>query len=169
MPIVRRIGAWVIWWTVLMGLWVWIDDSIALAELLAGAAVAAMAALFVELICHQSASRFRVRIEWLAALASVPADLAKDTALALNVLWRRIVQGIEPESGFRVLPIPFGDDSPEAVTRRALLTAGRSITPNTFVVGLDQENDLMVIHQLVVNRGQPLEPSQPSGSRGENP
>ncbi len=85
----------------------------------------------------------------------------KDTVLALQVLWRRLARGEQPRSGFRVIPTKFGDDSPEGVTRRALITGGRSITPNTFVVGLDRDTELMVVHQLVVNKGAPLKPSGP--------
>jgi hypothetical protein len=85
-----------------MALWVWVDDSIALSELLAGAAVAAMGALFAELVSHQAATRFRALVEWLAPLASVPTSLVKDTALALQVLWRRLAHGEQPRSGFRL-------------------------------------------------------------------
>lgn len=166
-PAARRIGGWVIWWTLLMALWVWVDDSIDLAELLGGAAVAAMGASFVELVSHQSATRFRARFEWLSHLVAVPAGLVKDTLLALRVLWRRLVRGEQPRSGYRVVPKVYGDESPEGLTRRALLTGGRSITPNTFVVGLDRDTDLMVIHQLVVTDGTPLDTPDGDGVRGE--
>jgi hypothetical protein len=60
-PVLRRVGSGLVWWTLLMALWVLVDDSIALAELLAGAAVATMGALFAELVSHQAATRFRAR------------------------------------------------------------------------------------------------------------
>lgn len=160
-PVIRRVLSWVAWWTVLMAFWMWIDDSIALAELLGGAAVAAMAAVFVELFSHQSDTRFRGRAEWLQPALALPVNLAKDTWLLLAVLWRRLVHGEEPDSGFRVVPAGFGGESPEAVTRRALLVGGKSVAPNTLVLGLDQDTDLMVVHQLVVNQGEPL--VQPGG------
>lgn len=160
--VARRIGAFVVWWTLLMALWVWIDDTIALAELLGGAAVAAMGALFVELVSYQTGTRFKARVEWLSPLVSLPADVVKDTLLAFQVLWSRLVRGEEPDSGYRVLPKAFGDDSAEGATRRALLTGGRSIAPNTFVIGLDRDTDLMVVHQLVVTKGAPLDPTGPS-------
>jgi multisubunit Na+/H+ antiporter MnhE subunit len=166
-PAARRIGAWVIWWTLLMALWVWVDDSVDLAELLGGAAVAAMGASFVELVSHQSATRFRARFEWLSQLVSVPPALVKDTLLALTVLWRRLLRGEQPKSGYRVVPKVYGDESPEGLTRRALLTGGRSITPNTFVVGLDRDTDLMVVHQLVITEGTPLDTPHGVDTRGK--
>lgn len=51
-PVMRRVGSWLVWWVLLMSLWVLIDDTLALAELLAGAAVAAMAAFLVEAVAH---------------------------------------------------------------------------------------------------------------------
>ena len=38
------------------------------------------------------------------------------------------------------------------VTRRVLLTGARSLTPNAFVVDLDQERDVMLVHELVTRR-----------------
>ena len=40
------------------------------------------------------------------------------------------------------------------MTRRALLVGGRSVAPNSFVLGIDPDRDVMVIHQLVVNQGE---------------
>jgi hypothetical protein len=68
-------------------------------------------------------------------------------------LWRWLARGEQPPSGFREIPARFGDGSDEGVTRRVLLVGGRSIAPNTFVLGLDQERDVMVVHQLVVTEG----------------
>jgi hypothetical protein len=36
-----------------------------------------------------------------------------------------------------------------------LLIGGRSVAPNTFVLGIDRERDVMVVHQLVANEGRP--------------
>ena len=36
-PFTRRASSWLVWWVLLLGLWVAIDDSIGLAELGAGA------------------------------------------------------------------------------------------------------------------------------------
>src|SRR5689334_13845582 len=58
----RRVGAWIVWWVLLMSFWVVLDDSIALDELLAGAIAAALGALVAELTTHQAKTRFRMRI-----------------------------------------------------------------------------------------------------------
>lgn len=150
-PAARRVGSFVVWWVLLMSLWVLLDDSIALAELLAGAGAAALGAGLAELVQYQAATQFRMRIEWLVPALLLPAQVGRDLIVVSRALWRRLVHGDVPEGGFRELPVRFGDDSPEGVTRRALLVAGRSVAPNSFVLGLDRERGVMVVHQLVAD------------------
>lgn len=153
-PLARRIGAWVSWWVVLMSLWVILDDSIALDELLAGAAAAALGALLAETAGYQAATRLRMRAEWLAPALRLPAQLVQDTGIVFAALWRRVTRGEEPPSGFRELPVRFGDQTVAGKTRRALLVGGRSFAPNSFALGIDEDRDVMVIHQLVVTEGE---------------
>ena len=61
-PLAARMGAWLIWWVLLMSLWVMLDDSLATDELLAGAGAAALAALVAEVASYQAATRFRMRL-----------------------------------------------------------------------------------------------------------
>jgi multisubunit Na+/H+ antiporter MnhE subunit len=150
-PAARRVGSFVVWWVVLMSLWVLLDDSIALAELLAGAGAAALGAVLAELVQYQAATQFRMRVEWLVPALLLPSQVGRDLIIVSRALWRRLLHGEGPESAFRELPARFGDDSPEGVTRRALLVAGRSIAPNSFVLGLDRERGVMVVHQLVAD------------------
>jgi multisubunit Na+/H+ antiporter MnhE subunit len=148
-PAVRRAGSWLVWWVLLMSFWVMIDDSVATDELLAGAGAAALAALLAELVSYQAASRFRMRIEWLVPVLRLPGQVAEDLVIVYAALWRRLFHGQQPPSAFVELPARYGDDSPEGVTRRTLLVGGTSIAPNTFVLGIDQDRDVMVVHRLV--------------------
>jgi len=156
-PLARRIGAWVTWWVLLMSFWIILDDSVAPDELLAGAGAAALAALLAEFAGYQAAARLRMRVEWLASAPQLPTQVARDTVTIFAALWRRLAHGAEPHSGFRELPVRYGDDSMAGQTRRALLVGGRSIAPNAFVLGIDRQRDVMVIHQLVVNEGEAAE------------
>jgi multisubunit Na+/H+ antiporter MnhE subunit len=136
----------------MMSFWVMLDDSIATDELLAGAGAAALAALLAELVTYQAATRFRLRIKWLVPALSLPGQVARDTAIVYRALWRRLVHGEQPSSAFLERPARFGDDTPEGITRRTLLIGGTSLAPNTFVLGIDPERDVMVVHQLVAER-----------------
>jgi len=153
-PFARRAGAWLAWWVLLMSFWVILDDSIATDELLAGAGAAALAAFVAEQATHQAAARVRIRVRWLARVIELPGQVAGDTVIVFGALWRRLAHGEEPPSGFRRLPVSYGDDTAEGRTRRALLIGGKSIAPNSIAAGIDKETDTMVIHQLVVNDGE---------------
>lgn len=153
----RRAGAWLVWWVVFMSLWVIVDDSIALDELLAGVGAAALAAFLAELVTYQAGTRFRMRVKWLVPALRLPGEVARDTVIVFAALGRRLVRGEQPPSRFLEIPARSGGISDEDVTRRVLLIGGRSVAPNTFVLGIDRERDAMVVHQLVANEGMPAE------------
>jgi multisubunit Na+/H+ antiporter MnhE subunit len=155
--IARRLGAWLLWWVLLMSLWVILDNSIALDELLAGAGAAALGACLAEVASYQAATRFRMRIEWLIPALSLPGQVVRDTVIVFAALWRRLARGEEPASGFRELPVRYGSNTAEGKTRRALYVGGQSVAPNTFALGIDRDHDVMIVHQLVVTRGEAAE------------
>jgi multisubunit Na+/H+ antiporter MnhE subunit len=154
--VTRRIGAWLVWWVLLMSFWVILDNSIEPDELLAGAGAAALGAFLAEFASYQAATRFRMRIEWVVPALSLPGQVASDMIIVFAALWRRLVRGQEPPSGFRQVPVRYGSDTAEGETRRVLLIGGKSVAPNSFVLGLDADHDVMIIHQLVINQGEPV-------------
>jgi multisubunit Na+/H+ antiporter MnhE subunit len=150
-PAARRVGGWLVWWALLMSFWVILDDSTATDELLAGAGAAALGATLAELASHQASARFRMRIEWIVPALSLPGQVGRDTVIVFAALWRQLAHGQEPRSGFRAVPARYGGQDAKALTRRVLLVGGRSVAPNSFVLGLDSERDVMVVHQLVLD------------------
>jgi multisubunit Na+/H+ antiporter MnhE subunit len=147
---VRRATAWLGWWMVLMAFWVITDNSIALDELLAGASAAALAAFLVDVASHQAAVTFGLRLAWMRQALRLPRQVLTETGNVFAALWRRMARGEEPASGFVAQPVAYGPDTPEAKMRRALLVGARSLAPNTFVLGIDRDRNLMIMHKLVV-------------------
>jgi hypothetical protein len=49
---------------------------------------------------------------------------------------------------FRAIRFDGGEDEPHQTGRRALAEAAGSLAPNTFVVGIDGERQLILAHQL---------------------
>jgi hypothetical protein len=141
-------GAWLLWWILLMSFWVMLDDSIDADELVAGAGAAALGAFLAELATFQAASQVRVRIEWLVPAMSLPWQAIRDTGLIFLALWRFLALGREPRSGFREQPVRFGPDTIEGRTRRSLLIGGLSVASTRFVLGLDSDRGVMVVHEL---------------------
>ncbi len=136
-----------------MGLWVAVDDNIGLAELGGGAGAAALAALVTETALDQAGTRIAVRARWLAAAWRLPGQVLGDTVLVFRALGRQLIRGETPDSGFRERPVRAGGDSSADVTRRVLLVGANSLAPNTVVLGIDEERDVMIVHQLVAEEG----------------
>jgi multisubunit Na+/H+ antiporter MnhE subunit len=152
-PARARILSWLTWWVLMMSFWVAIDDSFESDELLVGAGVAALAALAAEVITDQAAVRFRMRPCWLLPALRLPGNVARDTGIVFAALARLLVRGQPPDSDFAELPVRYGDATALGQTRRTLLTGGQSLAPNMFVLGLDPERDVMVVHRLVSDGG----------------
>ena len=149
----RRAATWLTWWVLLMSLWVAIDDSFESDELLIGAGVAAVAAVAAELVCHQAEIRLQIKAAWLVQALRLPGEVVQQTAMVFGALAKTLyTKAPPPRGGFREVPVAYGDDTPLGVTRRVLLTAGRSLAPNEFVLGIDPERDTMVVHRLVDKR-----------------
>jgi multisubunit Na+/H+ antiporter MnhE subunit len=148
----HRAATWLAWWVLLMSLWVAVDDSLQSDELLAGAGAAALAALAAEIAGHQAATRLEIRAAWLARAFRLPGEVARDTYTVFEALARTLATRKPPRGGFRELPVRYGDDTPRGVTRRVLLTGADSLAPNKFVLGIDEERNVMVVHELVAER-----------------
>lgn len=146
-------GSWLAWWVLLLAFWIAVDDSLAVDEVLAGAGAAAIAALVADLALYQAAVRLRIRPRWLVPALRLPGKVVADTVTVYAALWRRMVRGEQPDSGFVTEPVRYGGEGAEDMTRRVLLTGGRSLAPNEFVLGIDAETDTMVLHQLVRKNG----------------
>jgi len=152
----RRVVTWLTWWALIMSLWVAADDSVRLDELLVGAGAAALAAVAAVAVGHQAATRYKIRAAWLLAAIGLPGQVAQETLIVFGALARTIaLRQAPPHGAFTALPVRYGDDTPLGVTRRVLLTGAHSLAPNAFVLGIDPERDVMIIHELatkVTNR-----------------
>lgn len=148
-PFAGRVGSFLIWWVLLMAFWVWIDDSIALAELLVGAGVAVLGALVAEVVQYQAASHIRIRFEWLALALPIPLQVLRDLEVVFAALFRQMFGGQAPPSALEEVTLRVGGESASTVTRRVLLVMGTSVAPNTFALGVDKERGVMIVHRLV--------------------
>ncbi len=75
--------------------------------------------------------------------------MVRDTATVFAALWRHLFTSDRVQGAWRALPYEAGGDDPRSAARRALVTAAISATPNTYVVGIDRETNVMLVHQLV--------------------
>jgi multisubunit Na+/H+ antiporter MnhE subunit len=146
--VTRRITAWAIGWLLAAALYLLLIDITDLPELLVGAGAAALAATGLELAREQGLIGDGIRRRWLLRLyrpiMKVPTDI-----LIVSLMAVRAIADRRPRHGtFRALPFNSGGDAELASGRRALVEAMGSLAPNTFVIGIDEDQGLILAHQL---------------------
>jgi hypothetical protein len=144
----RGTSFWLLAWVASAALWMVLSDSVRPAELLAGAAVAALAATAFDVVRRQRVAEQTVRPQLLIrawrVLLKVPADVIRLTRLAFVQLVRR-----EPVVG-RLVALEFGHtgDNPDERALRAVAVGLGSVAPNTIIVGVDPDSGRLLAHQL---------------------
>lgn len=143
-----RTAAWSIAWVLAGALYLLLIDVTDLPELIVGAGAAAIAATAFELAREERiAGLVRPRLSWLVRahrpLLKVPVDVAALSVVAVRQLVRpRPVNGV-----FRAVPFRCTNEEHE-FGRLALAESLGSFAPNTIIVGVDLERQLILGHQL---------------------
>jgi len=143
-----RFLAWWFGWLFAGALYLLLIDTTDLPELIVGAGAAAIAATGFELAREQRvAGGMSARLRWLGRLyrplLNVPSDVLALTGLATRQLIRpRAVNG-----EFRSVPFETHAEKRET-GRRALAESFGSFAPNTIIIGVDAERELLLGHQL---------------------
>ena len=147
---------WVVSWVLLTGLYLLlVVDSVDMSELVTGAVAAAVGATAATVVRSQRLVSFRPRLRWALGLWRLPLQVALDTGTLIAVLWRRLVLRRPVGGSFRAVPFQLAGEEPEAAARRAIAKGVGSIAPNTYVLDVDREHELILVHQLVPKPDQP--------------
>ena len=73
----------------------------------------------------------------------------RDTGVVVAALWRHLVLRRPVAGSFRAVAFSWDGRGPRAAARRALAKGAGSVAPNTYMVGIDDEDDVILVHQLV--------------------
>jgi hypothetical protein len=147
--LLRRAGAWCAAWLFAGALYLLLIDTTSLPELIVAAGAATIAATGFELAREQqTAGGLTMRARWLRTvhrpLLKVPSDIATVSLLAL----RQVVRPGPVNGTFRAVPFRCGPEHDIEAGRRALAESLGSFAPNTIIVGVDIERELILGHQL---------------------
>jgi hypothetical protein len=123
-------------------------DTVDLPELYAGIGAVLLAGAAYEAARRQGIAEARVSLRWVRwgwrVIASIPRQIAW-------VSWQALAQLVAPREArgsLRAVPFRAGGDGSGDVGRRALAEGLGSLAPNTIVIGIDGERDLLLVHQL---------------------
>jgi hypothetical protein len=123
-------------------------DTVDLPELYAGVAAVLLAGAAYEAARRQGVSEARLSLHSVRragrVVGSVPFQIAW-------VSWEALAQVVSPRKArgsLRAVPFRAGGRGPDDAGRRALAEGLGSLAPNTIVIGIDDEHDLLLVHQL---------------------
>jgi multisubunit Na+/H+ antiporter MnhE subunit len=133
----------------MFGLWLLLVEDYYPSELLAGGA-AALIATVAGLLAVEAEQRLgRAFAAQARGLAGMPFAVVRDSVIVLGAALLAGVRLRPLRSAFREIPFAAGDDGPEGAGRRAVAIAVQSVAPNTTVLGIERDRNVMVVHQLV--------------------
>jgi hypothetical protein len=131
------------------GLYLLLIDTTSLPELIVAVAAAAIAATGFELAREQqTAGGMTARLRWLATLHRALLKVPKDVAFVSLMAFRQLVAPKRVNGTFRAVPFRCGADHDIESGRQALAESFGSFAPNTIIVGVDVERELILGHQL---------------------
>jgi hypothetical protein len=149
---------WVLWWITLFWLWMLLVGEWNRIELVAAAIAATLGATLAEGARAAAGLRFAIppgRVPTIGtALLMVPVDFGILTWVLLrSIATRRVARG-----RFIAREFEAGGDDPHSIGNRAWTTLAANYSPNAILVDIDQEQKLVLFHDMV-----PLRKSEEPG------
>ena len=149
----ERLRSWVIWAIALFLLWLTLVGTIAWLELVAGACAAAVGAFAAQLVRERGLLRYSLPAPVVLRAWRPVVRIVPDFWILIVALLRAVVSGRRPAGAYQAVRFPAGGADPASAGGRAFATAAGSLAPNSVVVDVDRERDLMLVHTLVPGRG----------------
>ena len=151
-----RLAIWAVRWFALALLWLALADSRARPELIAAAVAALIGAGFAALIARPGRPRTlttTVRLLSLGPrrLGRPLVHLVLDNGPLAAVLWRRLARGERGRGTLRTGRVP-ADPALRSAAGRVAIEAWGSLTPNRYVIGIDEESGTVLVHELARSR-----------------
>jgi Na+/H+ ion antiporter subunit len=147
---VQRIAFWLGWWALAYGLWLLLVFKTEPAEFVAGALAAALAATGAELVRSRGYAPFAPDLAWSRSLLRLPKEVVVDTWRIAMLLVRHFVRGEPIKGTLRIVKFsPGSRDDPRAQARRTVVGWLACVSPNTYVIGIDEQHHVAVVHQLI--------------------
>src|SRR5919197_298333 len=148
-PVLRHGLAWLAWWAGSMLLWLLLTSTVDKAEAVIGAGASILAATAAEIVRAQGRFDFAPRGRWLWRAWRIPIRVGAESVQAFGVLANHVTGRKRVRGTYRLIEFRHGTTGPRDGARRALITVATSVSPNTFVIGFDSDQDVVLVHQLV--------------------
>jgi hypothetical protein len=148
--LVRPALFWLACWCVLWPLWLVFVGAWDLIDAVAGVAAAAVAATAALVVRELGLLSFRPRLGRFAGLGRVPLQVFVDFGI-LGAALVRTLAGRPVRGVFLAKELPRDRPGDEAAFARALAALAATYSPNAYVVDLDLDRNVVLMHDLVRN------------------
>jgi multisubunit Na+/H+ antiporter MnhE subunit len=135
------------------GFYLLLIDTVQLPEVYAGLGATLLAGLAFEVSREQGFAEASLAPAWLLGGRRVLWRLPTQIWLVSLEAVLQLVSSKRRRGEFRAVRFRAGGEGSRDVGRRALTEALGSLTPNTIVIGIDPDRDLLLVHQLHVQGG----------------
>jgi hypothetical protein len=150
--LLSHLVGWVLLWLALFWLWMLLAGDWNRIEWIAAACAATVAATLAELARSSAGVRYRVPVAQVAASATVPLMVVVDLGIVLWALGRSLLRRQVVRGSFRARDFEAGGDDPGGASLRAWTVIAATYSPNAYVVDIDRERNLVLLHDLVPYR-----------------
>jgi hypothetical protein len=140
---------WAFVGTLMAAEWIMLVAGTKLHEMIVGAASLVAAAIFLYAVDRTETQRLGFEWSDVAAGWRVPSYLISDLHEITVALLRDLLGKGKVGSFYRVCHFKTAKASPQLVARRVLATAYTSATPNSIVIGIDYNQNRLLMHQVV--------------------
>jgi hypothetical protein len=123
-------------------------DTVDLPELYAAIAAVLLGGGAYEAARRQGIAEARLSVRWLGRSGRVVASVPQQIVWVSGEALAQLVRPQQARGTLRAVPFRTGGEGSDDVGRRALAEALGSVPPNTLVIGIDPDHDLLLVHQL---------------------
>lgn len=145
---VKHVLVWVALWQPPFWLWLLLAGDWNRIEIVAAACGATVAATIGEIARTRAGVEPRVPLRWFARAWSVPHQIVIDFGIVTMALGRSLVRRSVVRGEYRAHPFP----AHEGPGVRAWAAWAGQFSPNAYVVEIDSEREVVLVHDLVPNR-----------------
>jgi hypothetical protein len=146
--VLRRASAFSVCWLLAAALYLLLIDITDLPELIVGAGAALLAAIGFELTREQQIAGVAMKARWLGRLYKPLLKAPPDVAAVSLAALRQLRHPRATNGEFRAVRFRCGEDERLETGKWALAESFGSFAPNTIIVGVDPERELILGHQL---------------------
>jgi hypothetical protein len=144
---------WIVWWLLCGALWMVLDDTTVLPELVDGAVAAAIGATGSTLALKRMPMRFVPRPGWARHWWRPWAQVITGLPVLIRVLARALAGGDREPGELRWVSFALESDPEIRDAQVALASFAGSVASNSVVVAVDESRESMLVHELEPRSG----------------